>query len=300
MGAQSTNQHLTVFVSTYVNAVGAGSAVSVPTVDSVNFLPGMTTFVNKATGACTVAAPGGGVVYRIAHKNSAGDVFFSGDLVGNTKVQNYQAPVMPVQTITPVVGIAGDNYVVKLNVPNYGGLLSNQDDVNFYGNYTMVEGDTATEIATALVASLQAAVNKQSVPMVAITGTATIVATGLPQPYEQAKFSGRIPQFNLEMAQPEVAWAAADPIVPGSAGFGDGKRVAEQEEFYAGYNTGYKNRFADWPTMTNPTLDADPSHTYAGETIVGRGEQLTGTPNETVQRQTVICYYDLDGTALPA
>lgn len=284
MGAQSTNQHLMVFVA------ANGLTDGVVTVE--NMADGTTGFL-PAGADVPLATPPTDAVYQVIHKNTAGDVYLSGKIAaGNVgKVALTSGATLPKQTLTPIVGVEGDNYVVKLNVPNYGGLLSSQDDVNFYGNYTMKAGDTATEIATALVASLQAAVDKQAVPMVAITGTDTIIATGLFQPYEQAKWSGRMPQFNLEMAQPEVSWAAAVVDEAGTPGNGFGPRVAEQEEFYAGYNTGYKNRFADWPAMTNPVLDADPEEGYDSRTIILDGAHNTGTPNVTTQRQTVIIYY---------
>jgi hypothetical protein len=300
MGAQSTNQHLTVFVSTYVQAVGGAFPVGAPVTVVEELLPGMTTYMAVATGACTATPPASPAVYKIAHKNSAGDVFFSGDLVGPVTAKAYAAAVQPVQTLLVGTVVVGDQFVVKLNVPNYGGLLSQQDDVNFYGNYTVQAGDDANAVALALRASLAAALTKATVSFAVVSGaTNAIIVTGVAQPYEQARWSGRLVSFNLEMASPESAWAAATNTALGSPGFGTGNRVAEQEEFYAGYNTGYKNRFADWPRVTLPVLDAVVSHTYDAATVVGNGAQNTGTPNETTQRQTVIAYFDLDGTAVP-
>jgi hypothetical protein len=295
MGAQGANQHLAVFVSDYV-------ALSTKVgVDPNALLPGETAFVSATTGL-TVAD--GTADFRIVHVNTAGAVYMSGVIPGGTDVTD-KGSVPAVQKIStlqvlPATPAPGDQYVVKLNVPGYGGLLGSQDDVNFYGNYTVAAGgNTPTEVATALAASLQTAINKQSVAMVVITSsTDKVVATGIAQPYDQARWSGRFADFHLEMAQPTAAWNGA-VVTPGTAGFGTGNRVAEQEEFYAGYNTAYKNRFADWPAMVNPVLDALPAAEYIAKSIILDGAHNTGTPNVTTQRQTVILYFKVGGTAIP-
>lgn len=202
------------------------------------------------------------------------------------------SPVQQVSNLTIGTATAGASYVIKLRVPGYGGLLGACDEVNFYGTHTApATGATVTTIADALVASLGYALAKAPVPFATVENTAgAITVTGIAQPYDQARWSGRQVQFAISLTSPDELWAGddGDTTVP-VVGNGNYNQVAGEEEFFAGMNEGYRNRFADWPAMTTPTLAATAGQQYTSDTIVFATKY--GAANLGSQRQAIKLYY---------
>ncbi len=272
MGVLSANQHLRVYVSTAAPKVVADTSAT--PLEKTGLAAGEVTYVPVGETA-TVAIPPTDKDFRVAYKDLSGHLFFSPTVkvkdVISIKTEAGVAESQQVANLTIDTPIdEGANYMVKLRVPNYGGLISPQDEVYFYGNYTAKSGDGAPEVATGLADSLKKAVEAAPVPFVDVTASAgEITVTGLEQPYVRAKFDGRFVRFDLTLSRPEHARKGQDAgSTAGFPGRNTGKQVASAEEFYAGYNEGYKNRFGDYPYDTQPILAADVTKSYTSDTII--------------------------------
>lgn len=304
MGTHSANQHLRVYVSTAAAAkvlANDGGTTDNGLEDATAFPAGAITYwITSGASANTGVAtpPTDGSSYRVVYKDLNG-IIHMGPVIDSSKLEMpakataYSAPVEQVDDLTiPATVVVGDTYLIKLRVPNYGGLVSPQDEVFFYGSHVAVTGDTATTIAAALAANLQKNLDKAPVPIATATSSGAVVTvTGLAQPYVKALFDGRQVNFDLSLALPadKAVGKDATSVAP-KPGYGTGKQVASLEEFYAGYNTGYKDRYHNWPAVTEPTLAADAAGTYNAVSITF-SEVQSGQANVVGQRQTILCFF---------
>lgn len=251
------------------------------------------TYKNLSTNAHVSAIPST-ASYQVVYKDMNGVVYHSpvinlSDVIDTDLARVSVAPVQQISNLTIGTATVGASYVLRLTVPGYGGLLGAQDEVNFYGMYTAVTGNSTTDIATALYTSLKKACDKAPVAFatVANPSAGVIRVTGVAQPYVQAKWSGRQVHFALSLAQPDalVAGDDGDTTVP-VLGNGQYNQVAALEEFYAGENRGYANRYSDYPYNTEPTLAATVGATYKSDTItfstIQEGANL-GTQRQVIQ-----------------
>lgn len=300
MSVQGVNQHLRVYVSpaaaTQPTVPADGTVLDLDGVGAGTGLPlGGITFrslsPNRDDGAVPTTRD-----FQVVYKDLNGKVFFSpvikqANIVSSDLQRAAVAPVQQVSNLTIGTATAGAEYVVKLEVPGYGGLVGAKDEAKFYGSYTAKTGDTTTVIATALTASLKAACDKAPVAFASVTSAAAVITvTGVAQPYQQARWSGRQVNFALSLSRPVAQQAGddGDTTVP-KPGNGQYNQVAAREEFFAGENTGYKNRYADWPAMTEPTLAATAGQVYTSDTITFYTTH--SNPNEGKQLQTIEIYY---------
>jgi len=304
MSVQHVNQHLRVFVSP-----AAATQPTVPADGTVLDLAG----VGAGTGL-----PLGGITFRtnlglatvrddnaydptkdtqIFYKSLDGDVqsviIKAADVLSTDLQRAAVAPTEQVSNLTITTATVGAEYVIKLVVPGYGGLIGAKDEAIFYGSHVAPTGATTTTIATALYASLKAACDAAPVPFATITNPSAGVvrATGVAQPYVKARWSGRQVNFHLELSRPAALATGADaggtvPVV----GNGNYNQVAALEEWYAGENRGYANRYADWPAMTEPTLAAAAGQVYTSDTITFATKPQTSAGVEA-QKQTVMLFY---------
>ena len=288
MGVKSANQHLRVYVSTGAPVVAANQAALTA------LAVGRFTYVAEGTAVGT-ATPPTGKNFRVHYKGVDGNLFVSptvkfADIVKSTIAVAGANEVQQVDTLAIANAIAGKSYFIKLRVPNYGGMISPQDEVYFYGNYTAKAGDTTALIAAGLRASLKKACDAAPVPFANITGaTNKIIATGVVQKYVRSKWDGRLVNFDLTLSHPETEMGGAVKTTAGKAGTGTGKQVASMEEFYAGYNEGFKNRGGNYPYDTEPTLAADVSKLYKADTIIFKTKQ--DGSNDMSQRQTIMIFH---------
>ena len=294
MGVRGTKNHLTVFVSPKTTAVGDGTGDwNLAAGDALD--AGDVTYVNLSTGKFNSTSPNDSR-FAIVYKQMDGTIVQKNmplDLITVALTKSYAAPVEQIATLTiPATPLAGDEYQIRLNVPFYGGLVSPQDDVNFYGNYTAKTGDSATAVATALAASLKAACDRAPVAFVAVTQSTTkVVVTGVAQPYVQSKWDSRQTLFNLELARPELLARGADEAgqTAPNPGHGTYGQVATMEEFYAGYNSDFKNRGADWPAEGNPTFGAETGATYNSSSFTFANTKIGNSV--VAQRQSVVVWF---------
>ncbi len=256
------------------------------------------TYYNHSTQSHVATPPTGGVKYNVVYKDLNGTVYYGPTIDDSMLVQpistkSYVAAVQQADLLTiPATPTAGVEYVIKLRVPEYGGLLGSCDEVFFYGNYTVVANDTATLVAAGLTASLKKATDKAPKAFVLVTSAAAIITvTGVAQEYVKAKFDAKVPNFDLSLVHPTSLQrgknAAGNTLrVVGSGTY---PQVASAEEFFAGYNTDYKNRGADWPADGNPSLAAQAAGTYDSITIIFN--TTVGGANLGHQRQTILLFF---------
>ena len=292
----TANQHLQVFVST------TGTAVAAADLEALALLPGSIGFLEIATGAVLVAPPVG--LFQAAYCDLNGIVHLSQKMDSTEDNYHYHEAIIGridtvqhEETLTvPLVVVEGDQYVARIACPEYGGLIGAEDEVWFYGSHTvkLVGGviETRAEVAAGIAASLQLAVGKAPVPFIDVTAAAGVITfVGIVQPYTQALFDGRHVAFATSWTSPESAWAGGEVTVPGTPGKGTYAQVAVREELYAGYNTFYKNRQADWPRVVQPTLAADPAGLYNLHSFTTRTRH--GDANHGTQRQITECYFNV-------
>lgn len=302
MSVQGVNQHLRVFVSP-----AAATQPTVPADGTVLDFTG----VGAGTGL-----PLGGVTFRtnlglatvrddnaydptkdtqVFYKDLNGkvhNIIINADDVVNSDLQRVAvAPTQQSTDLTIATATVGASYVIKLEVPEYGGMIAAKDEARFYGTYTAKTGDTTTDIATGLTASLKASCDQAPIPFVSVTSAAAVITVaGLAQPYVQARWSGKMVRFFLSLSSPDALATGEDAgATPPNPGNGNYHQVAALEEFYAGENEGYKNRYANWPTVTEPTLAATAGQLYTSDTITFKTKY--GAVNEGSQRQTVMIFY---------
>lgn len=301
MSVQGVNQHLRVYVS-------PASAATAPTV------PADGTVLDYSGVGAGTGLPLGGITYRsiaavrddatipsvdfqVVYKDMNGAVYFSpvikaDDIIKKDLARAAVAPVQQVSNLTIGTATAGASYVIKLTVPGYGGLLGAQDEVNFYGMHTASASDTVTTIGTALYASLKLSCDKAPVAFATVTNPSAgqITVTGVAQAYVQAKWSGRQVNFALSLVQPDalVSGDDGDTTVP-VVGNGQYNQVAGLEEFYAGENRGYANRYNDYPYMTEPVLAAEVGASYTSDSITFATKH--GAANSGTQRQVIMLFF---------
>lgn len=299
MSVIGVNQHLRVYVA--VNAAGKvlandGGTTDTGLSDAVAFPVGSITYL-KPNGTGVATAPTSGS-FQVAYKDLNGKIFLGpvinqADLVTAVAVKTHVARTQQVDKLTiPATPIVGTPYMIKLRCPEYGGLLGAEDEINFYGNYVVKTGDDATAVAAGLTASLKKTTDKQGVPFVSVTSSGAVISVaGLEQPYSHAKLDGRLVRFDLSLALPLSLARGKDASGNTLAveGHGTYKHVAAAEEFYAGYNTDYRNRQADYPDDGNPTFAAIAGGQYTSHTIIFNQSQGGSDPVD--QRQVIVCYF---------
>ena len=296
MSSISSNQHTAVFVSP--SAAGVALAGTTGAIAPENLAAGEITFMQGAgvNGPIGLAVPPTTGDFTVAFKDASGAVYLrkvnGADVIKkDSALQAAVAKVEQVQVLTiPIAVVVGDQYVLKVRVPGYGGLIGSEDEVYFYGSHTVVTADTLTTVAAGLADSLGKQLAKCPVPIITLaSGAGTVTATAVAQPYEQAKWQAKPVRFDMSLVQPTEAWIGGVNSSDPHPGSGQGYQVAAREEFFAGYNTSYKNRFADWPNMVNPNLAADAAGAYSRISIVHATKY--GDANQGTQRQIIECWF---------
>tara|TARA_R110000744_G_scaffold312424_5_gene419782 strand:+ start:16920 stop:17855 length:936 start_codon:yes stop_codon:yes gene_type:complete len=309
MALRGANQHLTAFVSTAAAPVGVGT-VATPAAGEITYQATTgKTYATPALAAAESLANGSKKSeFSIMYHALNGEIyrrgpFLTADIVEES-TKAYAAPVEQIDTFTvPATVIAGDQYILKLAVPNYGGLISQQDEIYFYGNYVAQTGDTAALVAVGLHASLKKRLDSLPVAIATATvATSIITVTGVAQPYVKAKWEGKQVNFRLTLAAPSSIMndrtssnagvgTVGTVLSPAkTVGFGTYAQVAAMEEFYAGYDSDYLNREADFPANGDPQFAAAVGGTYNSRNIVLRVKNYSGAEAGT-QRQTIACYF---------
>jgi len=302
MSMQGANQHLRVYVSPATAATepttpADGTVLDYSIVTAGTGLPLGGITYRKIAAVSDVAVLPVAVDFQVIYKDMDGTVFFGpvikpADILKTDLARVAVAPTQQVSNLTIGTATAGASYVIRLTVPGYGGLIGSQDEVYFYGTHTAPAGATVASIATALFTSLKAATDKAPVSFAVITNPSAgkVTVTGVVQPYEQARWDGRQVAFDLSLAAPTALVAGDDGDTVGPIlGNGQFNQVAGMEEFYAGYNRGYANRFADWPLNTSPTLAAEAGGSYTSDTIVFATK--FGDANGGSQRQAIHLFF---------
>tara|TARA_R110000851_G_scaffold87648_1_gene191084 strand:+ start:39033 stop:39968 length:936 start_codon:yes stop_codon:yes gene_type:complete len=205
----------------------------------------------------------------------------------------YNAQVQKASTLTITSSITeGASYTVRLALPNYGGAISQQDEKYFYGNHVATSTDTATTIAAGLVSTINKSMSQSNDlnPFITVASAAGVITfTGVKQKYVRAKFQGKQIEFNASITNPEAFWGDEAITVLPVVGSGVDNQVRTLEEFFAGYNSDYANRGADFPGGGDPIFTAANGKTYDGTSILLKNGY--GAANIGTQRSEILCYF---------
>ena len=276
MSVQNVNQHLRVIVGKPAAAADA-TAMAASTYG----------FISEGTVA-VLAAPASGKNYQVAHAYGAGNVIMSGMIPAAFQpvTAAYKAAVQQVQTLTipTITATGGENYILKVRLPEYGGTIGAQDEYFVYANYVADHGDDQDAVALALFTDIEKGLAALAVPVAIVTNATNVLTfTGVEQPYRRTHFSGKIQDFAVSLS----GEANVDVllITPAVIGRGTYAQVAGQEEFFAGYNEDYKNRKANWPASGDPDFNALAGKTYDSHTI--SVEMTQKGFNDLTQKQVI-------------
>jgi len=206
--------------------------------------------------------------------------------------------VNPFRAATGMVGVTGPvtaevgyhELAITFDIPGMTGKYVKK------GVYRAKTADTASDIANALVASFNAAMNREGsvLAVAAVTGAGTdeITVTASRQPYAVARKKGGFPTFSMNLYSPTGAGEAV--LTPGIVGVGEGWWVYEKEEFAWGNQDAFRG---------NALRSAFESKHYASEALSYNLDAVVissdGDPsNGSVKiKQTVYCAFNSAGTA---
>jgi hypothetical protein len=184
----------------------------------------------KADGQVIRSKP---ITYAAAWKNS---------------IVAYAAGTLESQTVTISTATVGETYQVRLEVK----LPGMQGEYIKHGNYVAISGDTTTTIATALAASLNAAMAREGKSYFTITtaGNNVITIQNKLLPYVRGKKQGRPVWFKSNLTLPVLYATSVVQTVPPVQPKGYGPYISEQEFFAQGDSdalrfAGYPNSFDD-------------------------------------------------------
>lgn len=155
--------------------------------------------------AATGAAVAGKAPFKFVYKHLDGR-YRSSDVINPDKITYFkkQAPVsevLPKDVVTVGTATAGNLYEIIVKIFNDGS-LSLENCVMLVGSYTALAADTATTIATALVASLNAAQTRMGQDYFTISNAAgAITLQSKRLPFVTGKKDGRIIDFVTQATQ---------------------------------------------------------------------------------------------------
>jgi len=190
-----------------------------------------------------------------------GDAFIESsyikDFTGWGSIRSYVAPTYREETITVATATAGELYElsVELDMKNSPSKLIKK------GVYRAQNGDTATDIASALVASINAAFSREDYAPVTVTNAAGVITIKAnPLDYVAGKFDGLPHMFQSRLVYPAEDATLGTVTVPGNPGVGDGKYVHSKEFFAWGNNDSY--RYNGWRNNFDPVTYSSPDGQY--------------------------------------
>lgn len=154
----------------------------------------------------------------------------------------YAAPTMETQTVTISTATAGQQYQLRIEMVIPG----MQGPYFKHGNYVAVSGDTTSTIATALAASINAALAREDKEYFTITAASNVITiVAKLQNYVRGKKQGRPPVFRSSLVLPEAYAALGVQTVAPSDGIGYGPYICEKEYLAQGDSDPY--RFGGYP-----------------------------------------------------
>lgn len=256
---------MSVFGPNQVEELIVGSAVAAETT-----LP---TFLSTASDteikilSADGSAPATGVDFKVYQKAAAaqGGIEFS-DIVKAAKVEKcilkeYAAEVNKQVTATVNASVtAGDTYVLEARIYNDGGTLSPENFAIVSGFYVAGTGDTATDVADGLVASINYNLAKRGGNELTVSNAgAVITIVGQAQSVVPGKIIGKQIEFDVAgksydeaaLIQENTGLIAVAVVNENFPGAGTGKYAVNLEWFTKGYKyeayrqTGYPADFSE-------------------------------------------------------
>jgi hypothetical protein len=213
----------------------------------------------------------------------------------SASLKAYAAPTLETQTVTISTATAGETYQLRIEMK----LPGMQGEYFKHGNYVATSSDTTTTIATALTASINAAMareNKSYFTITSATNVITIVTKLLP--YVRGKKYGRPAWFKSGLTLPEAYAVAGVQTVAPANGVGYGPYLMEQEFLAQGDQDAL--RFAGYPnSFDDRALVALPTGKYNLVYVTNAKSVHTANNDVYAPEQYIIAFNDIGETAIP-
>lgn len=292
----SAKNSLKVFVSNKANFATIGTTLKTLPIGEIGFFSETGALVGSSVAVLGPSGIGTGFfAWRKADGQvERGKTFTFTGWAANRK--QYAAPTLERQTVTVPTATVGEPYQLRIEMF----LPGMQGNYYKHGNYVAVTGDTTTTIATALCASMNAAMarEKKDYFTVSNSNSATITIVTKLLPYVRGKKQGRPAWFRASLTLPEAISVIGTQTVAPSDGIGYAPYLAEKEFFAQGDSDelrfgGYPNSFDDKALVTSLTGQYD---LYA-ITV----DDVVKTANNDVRapQQYLIALNTIGATAIP-
>lgn len=161
--------------------------------------------------------------------------------------------------------VAGQDYIVRVNVRQYVGLSDEETAVKI-AHCRATSGMTATQLYAALASSLIANLSKELAPLFTITSSASgLVITEVEQPYVRGTMASEPVYFDVTTnyivsGGDETAWASV--AISNGSSINDGKLIADLEYFCLG-ERGDIYRGVSFPNVIPTNYQVNPASAYA-------------------------------------
>ena len=236
-----------------------------------------------------------------------GYIFFkkpNGQLVKSRKfdnfpgwnIQSYTAPVYERQNLAVDQAIAGELYqiTILLYPHGMGGALVK------HGNYVARQGQTTTDIAAGLVASINAALAREGEQYITVSNnTNTISIDQVPGDYKVGKKTYKPVRFKAALTYPESDAVNSTIIISENPGVGYGPAILEAEMFAKGFSEQFREN--GWPNSYGlDDLLAKADGQYDVATFTLNINETVGNGNVNTTSDQYLVAFDTNGTTPPA
>jgi hypothetical protein len=245
-----------------------------------------------------IAEPPAEGEFYVKYKDAESTIF-TYKIPATRKYNGIIAPTAAVnqESSLDLAGIAvspNQDFLVRLVVPGYGGMISPEDDAVFYGTCKATASDNIATVTEKLANTLSSSLSRAAVEFASVSYTSgdTHFSVGaLDQPFEFERWSGGLVRFDLFLTLPIESGKEANLATSPKAGTGTYKQVAAAEDFYLGYSPKYQSNVVD--EKVQPVRAADPTKTYSSITV--NFEEIKNGSGYLSQKQTLVVYYAATG-----
>ena len=200
---------------------------------------------------------------------------------------SYAAPTYHTETVTVATAVADTYYELRVEV-DIKGMTGKMIKKGVHKSLS--SGSTVTTIATALVASINAALTREGLDANFTVSNAAGVITILTneRTYDPGKKSGAAMRFKASLSYPEAQAVLGTVTVPGGPGVGHGPLIAEREFFAWGNND--QHRYNSWRNNFTPRSLADAALDYDVQTVNEVQSEVTANGNVRVNIQILVAF----------
>jgi len=199
---------------------------------------------------------------------------------------SYAAPALHAETVTITGPTIGGYYQLQVTM-DIKGMTGKYIK---HGVYVAKTGNTVTNVADALVASLNAALAREGNTALLVENTAGVITvSGILQTYIPGKKSGNQVPFSAALISPEGD-VLGTVTVPGTNGTGTGNYVHEKEYFAWGNQDSF--RYNSWRNNFEPKVLTNVALTYDTQAINEDTYEKTAHGDVRVSKQILLAFND--------